>query len=77
MSLIALILRGLTALAGPLDSLIKAWQRWQDRQAGRAEQRAEDARHMVENAERITAARDAAPDTVGELRDRIERGKPL
>lgn len=45
------------------------------RQAGAAEARQEEAEHVVQNAERITAARDAAPGTVGELADGVRGGK--
>jgi hypothetical protein len=48
------------------------------RSAGGAEVRAEEAQHAVENAERITAARDAAPADVGALAKRVlDDGKPL
>jgi len=48
------------------------------RAVGGAEARAEEAQHAVENAERITAARDAAPADVGALAKRVlDDGKPL
>ena len=77
LAILNLVLKVIPLLAGLADRLVQAWQRAQDRQAGRNEQRLEEAEHAVANAERITAARDAAPDTVGELRDRIERGGRL
>ncbi|MBM3549664.1 MAG: hypothetical protein FJX54_22220 [Alphaproteobacteria bacterium] len=48
------------------------------RKTGRAEAREEEARHVVENAERITAARDAAPADADALARRVlDDGKPL
>jgi CHASE3 domain sensor protein len=47
------------------------------RRSGRAETRAEEAQHAVENAERITAAVESAPRTVGDVADRVRRGGRL
>jgi hypothetical protein len=48
-----------------------------ERSAGAADTRAEEAQHAVENAERITAAVESAPRTVGDVADRVRRGNPL
>lgn len=46
------------------------------RVSGRDEQRAEEAEHVVQNAERITAAVEAAPRDAADLVKRVsERGR--
>lgn len=47
------------------------------RRGGRAEQRAEEAQHAVDNAERINAAVADAPRTVDDVAERVRGGKPL
>lgn len=44
------------------------------RRGGRAEQRAEEAQHAVDNAERINAAVADAPRDAGELAKRVSDG---
>jgi len=43
------------------------------RRQGAAEAREEEARHVVENAERITAAVEAAPRDAGSLVERVSK----
>jgi hypothetical protein len=63
---ISAILRGATALAGLIDTVIKAWQRERDRQAGRDQQKVADLEKSREaeivrgKVETVVAAADAA-----------------
>ncbi len=47
------------------------------RQAVAAEEQAKEAQHAVDNAERIAAARDAAPADADALIDRLSKGGRL
>lgn len=73
---IAALLRGLTALAGVADTVLTAWQRHQDRAAGRTAQRADDLEttSRILEGQRDEASKPAAdPGALLECMRRNER----